>query len=86
MSNTFYLFLNVGNLNLTIPWKHLYTQPVVAVLEDIYLLIVPSSSKSNFKHSLTYFVDRKCLYFIIIFVQNTFGEFFEIFIFIFSIR
>uniref|UniRef100_A0A671EWW7 Vacuolar protein sorting 13 homolog A n=1 Tax=Rhinolophus ferrumequinum TaxID=59479 RepID=A0A671EWW7_RHIFE len=34
---------HIGNLNLTIPWKHLYTQPVVAVLEDIYLLIVPSS-------------------------------------------
>ncbi|KAM7093260.1 intermembrane lipid transfer protein VPS13A isoform 6-T6 [Molossus nigricans] len=34
---------HIGNLNLTIPWKNLYTQPVVAVLEDIYLLIVPSS-------------------------------------------
>uniref|UniRef100_A0A452VE94 Vacuolar protein sorting 13 homolog A n=1 Tax=Ursus maritimus TaxID=29073 RepID=A0A452VE94_URSMA len=32
-----------GNLNLTIPWKNLYTQPVEAVLGDIYLLIVPSS-------------------------------------------
>ncbi|KAM8801927.1 intermembrane lipid transfer protein VPS13A isoform 1-T1 [Rhynchonycteris naso] len=34
---------HIGNLNLKIPWKNLYTQPVVAVLEDIYLLIVPSS-------------------------------------------
>ncbi|XP_019503831.1 PREDICTED: vacuolar protein sorting-associated protein 13A [Hipposideros armiger] len=34
---------HIGNLDLTIPWKHLYTQPVVAVLEDIYLLVVPSS-------------------------------------------
>uniref|UniRef100_A0A667GZK7 Vacuolar protein sorting 13 homolog A n=1 Tax=Lynx canadensis TaxID=61383 RepID=A0A667GZK7_LYNCA len=34
---------HIGNLNLTIPWKNLYTQPVEAVLEDIYLLIVPSS-------------------------------------------
>ncbi|XP_070287563.1 intermembrane lipid transfer protein VPS13A isoform X1 [Myotis yumanensis] len=33
----------IGNLNLKIPWKNLYTQPVVAVLENIYLLIVPSS-------------------------------------------
>lgn len=33
----------IGNLNLKIPWKNLYTQPVEAVLEDIYLLIVPSS-------------------------------------------
>ncbi|XP_039701077.1 intermembrane lipid transfer protein VPS13A isoform X1 [Pteropus medius] len=34
---------HIGNLNLKIPWKNLYSQPVVAVLEDIYLLIVPSS-------------------------------------------
>ncbi|XP_054438980.1 intermembrane lipid transfer protein VPS13A isoform X2 [Pteronotus mesoamericanus] len=34
---------HIGNLNLKIPWKNLYTQPVVAVLENIYLLIVPSS-------------------------------------------
>uniref|UniRef100_A0A2K6GA73 Vacuolar protein sorting 13 homolog A n=1 Tax=Propithecus coquereli TaxID=379532 RepID=A0A2K6GA73_PROCO len=33
----------VCNLNLVIPWKNLYTQPVEAVLEEIYLLIVPSS-------------------------------------------
>uniref|UniRef100_A0A8C8ZX45 Vacuolar protein sorting 13 homolog A n=1 Tax=Prolemur simus TaxID=1328070 RepID=A0A8C8ZX45_PROSS len=34
---------HIGNLNLIIPWKNLYTQPVEAVLEEIYLLIVPSS-------------------------------------------
>ncbi|XP_075416632.1 intermembrane lipid transfer protein VPS13A isoform X1 [Tenrec ecaudatus] len=34
---------HIGNLSLTIPWKNLYTQPVEAVLEEIYLLIVPSS-------------------------------------------
>ncbi|XP_023578759.1 vacuolar protein sorting-associated protein 13A [Octodon degus] len=34
---------HIGTLNLVIPWKNLYTQPVVAVLEEIYLLIVPSS-------------------------------------------
>ncbi|XP_017529491.2 intermembrane lipid transfer protein VPS13A isoform X3 [Manis javanica] len=34
---------HIGNLSLKIPWKNLYTQPVEAVLEDIYLLIVPSS-------------------------------------------
>ncbi|XP_016013121.2 vacuolar protein sorting-associated protein 13A isoform X4 [Rousettus aegyptiacus] len=34
---------HIGNLSLKIPWKNLYTQPVVAVLEDIYLLIVPSA-------------------------------------------
>ncbi|KAL0606918.1 Vacuolar protein sorting-associated protein 13A [Plecturocebus cupreus] len=32
-----------SNLKLTIPWKNLYTLPVEAVLEEIYLLIVPSS-------------------------------------------
>ncbi|GAB1302254.1 Vacuolar protein sorting-associated protein 13A [Apodemus speciosus] len=34
---------HIGSLKLKIPWKNLYTQPVEAVLEDIYLLIVPSS-------------------------------------------
>uniref|UniRef100_A0A8C5VNQ9 Vacuolar protein sorting 13 homolog A n=1 Tax=Microcebus murinus TaxID=30608 RepID=A0A8C5VNQ9_MICMU len=34
---------HIGNLNLVIPWKNLYTQPVEAILEEIYLLIVPSS-------------------------------------------
>nr|XP_003407426.1 LOW QUALITY PROTEIN: vacuolar protein sorting-associated protein 13A [Loxodonta africana] len=34
---------HIGNLSLVIPWKNLYTQPVEAVLEEIYLLIVPSS-------------------------------------------
>ncbi|KAM6183629.1 intermembrane lipid transfer protein VPS13A isoform 1-T1 [Erethizon dorsatum] len=34
---------HIGTLNLVIPWKNLYTQPVEAVLGEIYLLIVPSS-------------------------------------------
>ncbi|XP_031245704.1 vacuolar protein sorting-associated protein 13A isoform X2 [Mastomys coucha] len=34
---------HIGSLKLKIPWKNLYTQPVEAVLEDIFLLIVPSS-------------------------------------------
>ncbi|KAL1788927.1 vacuolar protein sorting-associated protein 13A [Sigmodon hispidus] len=34
---------HIGSLKLKIPWKNLYTQPVEAVLEGIYLLIVPSS-------------------------------------------
>ncbi|XP_076416840.1 intermembrane lipid transfer protein VPS13A isoform X2 [Peromyscus maniculatus bairdii] len=34
---------HIGSLKLKIPWKNLYTQPVEAVLEEIYLLIVPSS-------------------------------------------
>ncbi|KAM5300320.1 intermembrane lipid transfer protein VPS13A isoform 2-T2 [Ctenodactylus gundi] len=34
---------HIGTLNLIIPWKNLYTLPVEAVLEEIYLLIVPSS-------------------------------------------
>ncbi|XP_027262380.1 vacuolar protein sorting-associated protein 13A isoform X6 [Cricetulus griseus] len=34
---------HIGSLKLKIPWKYLYTQPVEAVLEEIYLLIVPSS-------------------------------------------
>uniref|UniRef100_A0A8C0H0U0 Vacuolar protein sorting 13 homolog A n=1 Tax=Chelonoidis abingdonii TaxID=106734 RepID=A0A8C0H0U0_CHEAB len=31
-------------LNLQIPWKYLYTQPVEAVLDGVYLLIVPTAS------------------------------------------
>ncbi|XP_042636651.1 vacuolar protein sorting-associated protein 13A [Orycteropus afer afer] len=34
---------HIGHLSLVIPWKNLYTQPVEAVLEEIYLLIVPSA-------------------------------------------
>uniref|UniRef100_A0A8C3SRI4 Vacuolar protein sorting 13 homolog A n=1 Tax=Chelydra serpentina TaxID=8475 RepID=A0A8C3SRI4_CHESE len=33
-----------GALNLQIPWKNLYTQPVEAVLDGVYLLIVPTAS------------------------------------------
>ncbi|XP_066473905.1 intermembrane lipid transfer protein VPS13A isoform X2 [Tiliqua scincoides] len=35
---------HIGNLNLQIPWKNLYTQPVEAVLDGVYLLIVPTAS------------------------------------------
>ncbi|KAH0628248.1 hypothetical protein JD844_009143 [Phrynosoma platyrhinos] len=34
----------IGQLNLQIPWKNLYTQPVEAVLDGVYLLIVPTAS------------------------------------------
>ncbi|NXY44196.1 VP13A protein, partial [Ceuthmochares aereus] len=34
----------VGQLNLQIPWQNLYTQPVEAVLDGVYLLIVPTAS------------------------------------------
>ncbi|KAM4808096.1 intermembrane lipid transfer protein VPS13A [Rhinophrynus dorsalis] len=35
---------HIGNLDLKIPWKNLYTQPVEAVLDGVYLLIVPIAS------------------------------------------
>lgn len=38
-------FVFVGQLNLQIPWQNLYTQPVEAVLDGVYLLIVPTASK-----------------------------------------
>jgi len=47
-------YFNVGSLQLKIPWKNLYTQPVEAVLEEIYLLIVPSSSKLFKIYNLNY--------------------------------
>ncbi|XP_074052805.1 intermembrane lipid transfer protein VPS13A isoform X2 [Macrotis lagotis] len=34
----------IDKLNLVIPWTNLYTQPVEAVLDGIYLLIVPSTT------------------------------------------
>uniref|UniRef100_A0A8C0HS82 Vacuolar protein sorting 13 homolog A n=1 Tax=Buteo japonicus TaxID=224669 RepID=A0A8C0HS82_9AVES len=37
-------FVFVGQLNLQIPWQNLYTQPVEAVLDGVYLLIVPTAS------------------------------------------
>ncbi|EMP30416.1 Vacuolar protein sorting-associated protein 13A [Chelonia mydas] len=35
---------HIGQLNLQIPWKNLYTQPVEAVLDGVYLLVVPTAS------------------------------------------
>ncbi|XP_077792121.1 intermembrane lipid transfer protein VPS13A isoform X2 [Podarcis muralis] len=35
---------HIGQLNLQIPWKNLYTQPVEAVLDEVFLLIVPTAS------------------------------------------
>lgn len=35
-----------GRLELKIPWKNLYTQSVEATLDEVYLLIVPTASKS----------------------------------------
>uniref|UniRef100_A0A8C0FN87 Vacuolar protein sorting 13 homolog A n=1 Tax=Bubo bubo TaxID=30461 RepID=A0A8C0FN87_BUBBB len=37
-------FVFIGQLNLQIPWQNLYTQPVEAVLDGVYLLIVPTAS------------------------------------------
>uniref|UniRef100_A0A8C3VG41 Vacuolar protein sorting 13 homolog A n=1 Tax=Catharus ustulatus TaxID=91951 RepID=A0A8C3VG41_CATUS len=35
---------HISQLNLQIPWQNLYTQPVEAVLDGVYLLIVPTAS------------------------------------------
>ncbi|XP_019410461.1 PREDICTED: vacuolar protein sorting-associated protein 13A isoform X1 [Crocodylus porosus] len=35
---------HIGQLNLQIPWQNLYTQPVEAVLDGVYLLVVPTAS------------------------------------------
>ncbi|XP_034396534.1 vacuolar protein sorting-associated protein 13A isoform X4 [Cyclopterus lumpus] len=35
---------HIGQLQLKIPWKNLYTQSVEATLDGVYLLIVPTSS------------------------------------------
>uniref|UniRef100_A0A3Q3WPE0 Uncharacterized protein n=1 Tax=Mola mola TaxID=94237 RepID=A0A3Q3WPE0_MOLML len=35
---------HIGRLELKIPWKNLYTQSVEAILDGVYLLIVPTAS------------------------------------------
>ncbi|XP_072461029.1 intermembrane lipid transfer protein VPS13A isoform X2 [Notamacropus eugenii] len=35
---------HIGKLDLVIPWTNLYTQPVEAVLDGIYLIVVPSTT------------------------------------------
>ncbi|XP_043916804.1 vacuolar protein sorting-associated protein 13A isoform X2 [Protopterus annectens] len=35
---------HIGKLELKIPWKNIYVQPVEATLEGVYLLIVPAAS------------------------------------------
>uniref|UniRef100_A0A8D2NA54 Vacuolar protein sorting 13 homolog A n=1 Tax=Zonotrichia albicollis TaxID=44394 RepID=A0A8D2NA54_ZONAL len=35
---------HISQLNLQIPWQNLYTQPVEAVLDGVYLLIVPTAT------------------------------------------
>lgn len=67
-------YFNVGSLKLKIPWKNLYTQPVEAVLEEIYLLIVPSSSKSFKIYNLFLFLDRKIFISLYNFIPSTFCE------------
>lgn len=34
--------LNVGKLVLKIPWKNLYTEPVIAKLEGLYIVAAPN--------------------------------------------
>jgi len=35
---------NIGKLTLKIPWKNLYTEPTIAVLDGLYVVAVPNSS------------------------------------------
>ena len=34
-----------GRIHLTIPWTSLYTSPVTAVLEDVYVLVSPVADR-----------------------------------------
>ena len=34
-----------GRIHLTIPWTSLYTSPVTAVLEDVYILVSPVADR-----------------------------------------
>ncbi|ESO10807.1 hypothetical protein HELRODRAFT_72498 [Helobdella robusta] len=35
---------NIGQLKLKIPWKNLYTEPTIALLDGLYIIAVPNSS------------------------------------------
>ncbi|XP_043819430.1 vacuolar protein sorting-associated protein 13A isoform X1 [Dromiciops gliroides] len=51
---------HIGKLDLVIPWTNLYTQPVEAVLDGIYLLIVPSTTlKYDAEKEEKYHLDLK---------------------------
>ncbi|XP_044533949.1 vacuolar protein sorting-associated protein 13A [Gracilinanus agilis] len=51
---------SIGKLDLVIPWTNLYTEPVKAVLEGIYLLIVPSTlMKYDAEKEEKYLLDLK---------------------------
>ncbi|XP_051822615.1 intermembrane lipid transfer protein VPS13A [Antechinus flavipes] len=50
----------IGKLDLQIPWTNLYTQPVEAVLDGIYLLVVPSTTlKYDAEKEEKYLLDAK---------------------------
>ena len=38
------LYGNIGQLKLKIPWKNLYTEPTIALLDGLYIIAVPNSS------------------------------------------
>ena len=39
------MMLSPGKLTLKIPWKNLYSEPVVAYIDGIYALAVPNVGK-----------------------------------------
>jgi len=40
-----------GKLTLKIPWKNLYTEPTSALLDGLYVVVVPNTSIHNLSHS-----------------------------------
>uniref|UniRef100_H3AXY1 Vacuolar protein sorting 13 homolog A n=1 Tax=Latimeria chalumnae TaxID=7897 RepID=H3AXY1_LATCH len=48
---------HISKLDLKIPWKNIYSQPVEATLDGVYLLIVPVASK--IKINLKVFIEKK---------------------------
>lgn len=37
-----YVYFVTGKLTLKIPWKNLYTEPVIATIDGLYALAVPN--------------------------------------------
>jgi len=38
------VFFRLGKLSLKIPWKNLYTEPTVAQLDGLFVIVVPNTS------------------------------------------
>ena len=44
------IYSSIGNLQITVPWKNLSTQPIEVVLQKVYLILSPTKKENwNFQ-------------------------------------